>query len=120
VSDTLDQAALTALLEAVGDDSEFVGELVDTYLADAPVLLAAMRAAIEAGSGADLLRPAHTLKGNSLNLGAQELAEISRSLEQAAKGDDLADAPARLDDAEAEYGRVVEALAVAREREWRP
>jgi HPt (histidine-containing phosphotransfer) domain-containing protein len=119
VTDTIDQAALTALLEAVGDDPEFVGELVDSYLGDAPVLLAAMRAAIESGSATDLLRPAHTLKGNSLNLGAQELAEISRSLEQAAKADDLTDAPARLEEAEAEFARVVEALAAARGRGWR-
>ena len=38
---TLDPAALTDLLEMVGDDSAFVDDIVDTYLRDAPDQLAA-------------------------------------------------------------------------------
>jgi len=115
----LDATALASLLEMVGDDPDFVSELADMYLSDSPVQLAAMRAAIEAGVPADLVRPAHTLKGNSANLGAAELAGVCRELEATARAGSLVDAPDRLAAAEAEYAAVVEALADARSRGWR-
>jgi len=115
----LDGEALRALLDMVGDDPEFVGELVDTFLADSPGQLAEIRSAIAAGSPAELVRPAHTLKGNSVNLGAPALAAICRDLEAQARAGSLDGAADRLAAAEAEYRSVVDALGVARDRRWR-
>ena len=55
----VDQVALTKLLELVGSDPEFVDQLVDAYLADAPRHAAAIRAAFDAGRhrGAHRTRP---------------------------------------------------------------
>lgn len=119
VSRHLDGEVLRALLDMVGDDPEFVGELVDTFIADSPAQLAAIRSAIAAGSPEELVRPAHTLKGNSVNLGAPALAAICRDLEAQARAGSLDGAADRLTAAEAEYRDVVEALGVARQRRWR-
>ena len=62
-------AALDSLLQMVGGDADFVDELVDTFLADVPQQLAELRAAVAAGTAADAIRPAHTLKGTAASLG---------------------------------------------------
>ena len=119
MAETLDRATLAELLAAVGDDPAFVGELVDTYLADAPGQLDAIDAAIAAGSPDALVRPAHTLKGNSLNLGALELAEVARSLEMTARGGTIDGAADGAAAARAELARVRSALETARAEGWR-
>src|SRR4029079_5961716 len=85
---TLDPAALADMLEMVGDDPEFVGEIVDAYLADAPEQIRGMPAALAAGDITTSWRHAHTLKGNSRNVGATALAEIARTLEEQARAGD--------------------------------
>jgi hypothetical protein len=115
---TLDPAALADMLSMVGDDPEFVGDIVDTYLADAPAQLTGMHEALEAGDLATLGRLAHTLKGNSLNVGATALAEIARTLEEQARRGDVTDAGPRIDAAAAEFGRVITALEAARQAGW--
>jgi HPt (histidine-containing phosphotransfer) domain-containing protein len=77
----LDPAAFAHLLEITGDDLEFVDELVDTYLDDAVVQLLAMREAADAGDADAIVRPAHSLKSGSANVGAPALTEACRSLE---------------------------------------
>jgi len=116
---TLDPAALADLLSMVGDDPGFVGEIVDTYLADAPDQLLGMAAAA-AGDPVTLGRHAHTLKGNSRNVGALELAEIAREIEEASRNGDVGDAPPRIAAAAAEFERVRAALEAVRQTGWRP
>lgn len=118
MAETLDRVALAGLLEMVGDDPEFVTELVDTFLADARVHLEAMAAAVASGSAEELLRPAHTLKSNSLNLGAEELAAIARSLEEGARAGSIEGAADRVAAARDEFARVVDALDRARADAW--
>ena len=114
----IDPAALAELLESVGGDGEFVGEVVDAYLGDAPVQLEAMRTALAAGDLVALGRAAHTLKGNSRNVGATTLAEVARLIEEQARAGDATDAAARIEDADRAFGAVGEALASARSAGW--
>jgi HPt (histidine-containing phosphotransfer) domain-containing protein len=116
---TLDPAALRDMLGMVGDDPEFVGEIVDTYLADAPTQLEGMRAALAAADMPALTRHAHTLKGNSRNVGATELARIAQQLEEQGRTGDADGAGSRIDAAADELVRVTAALAAARDRGWR-
>ena len=116
----VDRAILVELLENTGDDEAFVAEVVDAYLADAPVQLAAMRETLASGDLATLGRHAHTLKGNSRGVGAVALAEVARRLEEQARNGDPAGAAERIDAAAAAFERVVEALAAARAAGWRP
>ena len=55
-------------------------------------------------------RAAHTLKGSSLQLGAQALAELFAGIEAAAKAGDYADALRRFDAGAALIARSFEAL----------
>jgi HPt (histidine-containing phosphotransfer) domain-containing protein len=116
---TLDPAALVDMLAMVGDDAEFVGDIVDTYLADAPLQLTGMEAALAAGDLVTLGRLAHTLKGNSRNVGATALAETARQLEEQARAGDTTDAGTRIAAAADEFAQVTVALAAAREQGWR-
>jgi HPt (histidine-containing phosphotransfer) domain-containing protein len=117
---TLDPAALVDMLEMVGDDPAFVGEIVDAYLADAPEQVRGMTEALATGDLVTLGRHAHTLKGNSRNVGATTLAEIARTLEEQARVGDSTDAGPRIAAAADELARVTVALGDARARGWRP
>jgi HPt (histidine-containing phosphotransfer) domain-containing protein len=106
----LDQATLEALLDSIGGDAEFMVELIDTYLADAPEQLEAMRAGLAAGDVAELVRPAHTLKSASASLGALGLAELCRALEASARSGSLVGTADSVEGVAAELQRVVQAL----------
>jgi HPt (histidine-containing phosphotransfer) domain-containing protein len=109
-NDPIDEAVLADLVESTGGDPDFLAELIDIYLDDAPRQLAAMRDAALSGRIEDLVRPAHTLKGSSASIGAVELSELSRTLELAARESAVEDPAAAIDGIEAELGRVREAL----------
>ena len=100
----LDPAALDGLREIGGD--QLVTDLVATFLADAPLLLAALR-----GRNVDeVRRAAHTLKSNGATFGATCLSELARELEELAKTGDLAGASALADRIDAEYALVAAEL----------
>jgi HPt (histidine-containing phosphotransfer) domain-containing protein len=100
----LDRSALEGLREMGGD--EFVADLVDTFLADAPPLLAALRGTdVE-----EVRRAAHTLKSNGTTFGATRFAELCRELENQAKRGDLSAAPELVSRIEAEYALVAAEL----------
>ena len=86
----VDEAVLAELLASTGDDPAFVRELLETYLAETPDQLAAIRAAIEADDAEALVRPAHTLKSSSATLGAMRLSALARELEMAGRSGSLA------------------------------
>jgi histidine phosphotransfer protein HptB len=75
----IDAAVFGELEEAAGAD--FVGELVGTFLEEAPGMLAALRSAQASASADDFRRAAHSLKSNANTFGATALAELARSLE---------------------------------------
>ncbi|HET9851955.1 MAG TPA: Hpt domain-containing protein [Candidatus Limnocylindrales bacterium] len=120
MSEVLEEQALATLLEMVGDDPAFVDELVDAYLADVPVQEAALRDAAARASAVDLVRPAHTLKGASLNLGGTQAAEIAREIEQRARTGSVVGAEELIASLEEANSALEVALRDARERRWRP
>ncbi|MDI4635113.1 Hpt domain-containing protein [Pelomonas sp. V22] len=75
-------------LEVFGDlqantGADFVVELVDTFLDEAPQLLAQLRSAHAAGEADNFRRAAHSLKSNGNTFGALGFAAQARSLELA-------------------------------------
>jgi HPt (histidine-containing phosphotransfer) domain-containing protein len=108
VTEAVDHRVLAALSQATGDDPAFLAELIDTYLADAPALLVAMRDALGAREAGRLRRAAHTLKSTSATLGAHRLADLCRHLEVAEGSAET------LAQAEDEYLRVRVDLQAAR------
>ena len=85
MTDAIDAAAFANLVEITGGDLAFVDDLVDTYLEDGAQLIEELRDAAGRGDLAALVRPAHSLKSSSLNLGAMALGERCRTLEEAAR-----------------------------------
>ena len=82
----IDPDAFARLLEITGGEIEFVDELVDTYLDDGAQMIEQLRDAALRGAVPDLVRPAHSLKSSSVNVGALALGEQCRTLEEAARG----------------------------------
>ena len=81
----LDQAVLAELRASIGDDQEFMVELVETYVTEGTANMAGLLTAAAAGDCAAIVRPAHTLKSTSASLGAMRLSAICRSIEHAGR-----------------------------------
>jgi PAS domain S-box-containing protein len=109
---SLDGAALENLRELGGDD--FVWEVIDTFLADAPTLLATLRQALDDDDADDLRRAAHSLKSNGSTLGAEEFSTLCRQLEQRAKSGRLEGASELVSRIEHEYEPLRTALDALR------
>ena len=100
----IDPATFSELQATAGAD--FVVELVDTFLEEAPQMLAELRAAQAAASAERFRRAAHSLKSNSVTFGALKLGTMARDLELG--GLVLDTVP--VDALQAEYKRAAAAL----------
>lgn len=114
VEGALDRATLDQLFDSIGGDPEFLVELIDTYVSDAPMQVQELRAAIAAGDVERLVRPAHTLKSASASLGALGLSERCRQLEAASKTGAADGAGDQVDAIAVELDRVLVALEAAK------
>ena len=108
----IDLATFRALEETAG--VEFVAELVDTFVAEAPLMLSEMRSARAAGDAERFRRAAHSLKSNSHTFGALALGALARDMELTGMSADAAQDAARLYALEAEYARAAAALMALR------
>jgi len=106
----IDAAVFAELQASAGDD--FARELIDTFLQEAPPMLAALRGAHAAGTAEAFRRSAHSLKSNATTFGALGLAALARDLELQGLAATRAEA---LDVLDAEYARVVPALEALRD-----
>jgi HPt (histidine-containing phosphotransfer) domain-containing protein len=104
----IDLAAFRALEETAGAD--FVADLVDTFAAEAPLMLAEMRSARAAGDAERFRRAAHSLKSNCNTFGALALGAKARALELDGLDADPARDRSAIDAIEADCGRVVVTL----------
>lgn len=100
----IDSTTFTELQETAGTD--FVAELVATFLEEAPHMLTELRRARAEQAADRFRRAAHSLKSNSLTFGALELGTLARSLELGGLGVD----GAAIDAVDAEYARAAAAL----------
>ena len=114
----IDPAAWAGLLESVGDDVDFMAELITTYFDDSPRLLAAMQEAFSAGNTEDLRRAAHSLKSNSANFGAIRLSRQCKELEDMGKAGVLEGAAEQIGQIVAEYEKARAALEAIQRGDW--
>ena len=105
---TIDQATFDELKATAG--AEFVAELVDTFLVEAPAMLADLRSSLAAGNADAVRRAAHSLKSNSNTFGALALGALAKHLELTGLAPAAAAGGATLDALDAEYARVASAL----------
>jgi CheY-like chemotaxis protein len=109
---SLEAAALQNLRDLGG--VEFLAEVVDVFLADAPALFTSLRSSLERQDTEELRRAAHTLKSNGSTLGAAAFAELCRTVEQHARDGRLDGVSQLVDRIEQEYATLQEALASLR------
>jgi CheY-like chemotaxis protein len=109
---SLEASALEQLRDFGG--AEFIAEVVDIFLADAPALIASLRSSLERQDAEELRRAAHTLKSNGSTLGAAAFAELCRTVEQHAKEGRIDSVPQLLDRIEQEYRLLQDPLASLR------
>jgi len=108
---TIDRAIYDELKDTAGAD--FVVELVDTFLAEAPRLIEGLRTAYDQRNADVFRRSAHSLKSNSNTFGARTLGVLARDLELGGFARaDAADAP--LEKLAQEYSRVAAELSELR------
>jgi len=104
---TIDQATFEELKQISGED--FINELIDAFLDDAPDMIRQMQAAIEARDIESLRRNAHSLKSNANTFGALELASLAKELEFMARENNL-EVGNRLEAMNQAYGKVADEL----------
>ena len=104
----IDQAVYSELQANTG--VEFVAELVDTFLEEAPGILAELPSARADANAERFRRAAHSLKSNANTFGAVSLAARARELELKGLDTDAARDEAALAALETEHARAAAAL----------
>ena len=104
----IDQSTFDELKQMSGDD--FINELIDTFLDDAPAMIAEIKSALEANNADAFRRAAHSMKSNAATFGAMQLAALAKELEMLGKENKLADSGDKLKALEEAYVSVREEL----------
>ncbi len=102
-----DEAAALARLDG---DHELLRDVAGMFVADAPRMVEAVRAAVSAGDAHALHVAAHALKGSASTFVARGLVEAAWALEQMGRRAELGGAAAALTALEAEATRLRQAL----------
>jgi histidine phosphotransfer protein HptB len=103
----IDQATFEELKQMSGED--FINELIDAFLDDAPNMLSNMQTALVANDVELFRTNAHSLKSNAYPFGAMELGALAKELELMAKQNHL-DVGDRLDALNKTFSDVAEEL----------
>ena len=99
-SPVLDAKVLRELRDIMEDD--YVN-LLQTYLDNAPQLVAEVQAALGRGDVSAMVIPVHSLKSSSANVGAMQLSSLARKAERLARAGSLGEAEAAFRDVEAAF-----------------
>jgi two-component system sensor histidine kinase/response regulator len=106
--------SIVALDPANGE--ALLARLLDTYETSSAELVATVGAALDSGNTEELRRVAHALKSSSGNVGAEQLFELCRNLEAAARSRDLASLPELVAALKRAHAEAVHELRKVRQR----
>jgi HPt (histidine-containing phosphotransfer) domain-containing protein len=110
---TVSSVNVPVLLSGFGGRSDLVAEVIDVFLADAPVMLTRLR---HAGADAsELAAAAHAIKGSAGLFSQGEAYERARALEIRARSGDASNAAAACDEIEASMARLSSELRSIRQ-----
>jgi len=109
----IDAETFAALRDTTG--SEFARELIDTFLTEAPSMLADLRESLADGDADRFRRAAHSLKSNGNTFGALAFGALARDLELAGLTQVRERGAGALAGIQSEYTRVATALASLRD-----
>jgi HPt (histidine-containing phosphotransfer) domain-containing protein len=115
IQHSIDPMILESILEMVGGGQPGeTNDFINSYLADAAVLLDTIQQAFNQQNGKELVQSAHTLKSTSAQVGAVRLAELCRQIEEMAKEDAFESIDGLSEQVKDEYERVKIAMG-----EWK-
>jgi len=103
----INKATFEELKQMSGAD--FINELIDAFLDDAPDMISQMQAALVSKDVESFRRNAHSLKSNANTFGATELGRLAKELESMGKENNL-DIGNRLDVLNEAFGKVADEL----------
>ncbi len=106
--DAVDAVDTVELLDRVGGDREFLGELVEVFMQDYPRQIKILRESLAAGDFAEIKRTGHTLKGTTASLSATPAMQLAATIE--AGSQDTAAIALTVNRLEAELHRVAAAF----------
>ncbi len=109
----IDMSAFEELKQTSGAD--FITELIDAFLEEAPKLIEELRSALQEGDSETFRRAAHSLKSNSATFGASRLSELAQELEVIGRQKRLGEVQGRIEVLESRYGDVASELKGLRE-----
>lgn len=104
----IDRATFEELKEMSGAD--FINELIDTFLEDAPKLIEEIRTSLAANNADTFRRAAHSMKSNAATFGAGQLAMLAKELEMLGKENRLNETGNRLKALEEAFASVRDEL----------
>jgi HPt (histidine-containing phosphotransfer) domain-containing protein len=85
-SPLLDSDQVQMLISSGGDDAgDLIEEILELFEEESTETIASMEASINAGNSAQLAKSAHALAGSSANIGATQLWQSAKNLENSAK-----------------------------------
>ncbi len=107
----LDPTAISNLRTLSPDDGDaFLKEIIGIFLEDTPIRITELHKSRVSGDAITFTRAAHSIKGSSSNVGAQELRSIAEKLEYQARQRGIDDVEALVAELEAAFIRTKEAL----------
>ncbi len=103
----IDQVTFNELKQMSGAD--FINELIDAFLDDAPNMIQNMQTALDTKDVESFRRNAHSLKSNANTFGATELGTLAKELEMMGKENNL-EIGNKLEVLSEAFGKVAEEL----------
>jgi len=104
----IDRTVFEELKQMSGED--FINELIDTFLEDAPNLIEEMKSALNDNNAEIFRRAAHSMKSNAATFGATELSALAKDLEMLGKENKMQGSGDRLKSLEQAYGAARQEL----------
>jgi HPt (histidine-containing phosphotransfer) domain-containing protein len=106
-------------LEQLGGDLALFQEVMDIFLAEAPIHLAALRLAIERGQAETVEKTAHTLKGEVGYLGVPGISQRASQIEEMGRLNNVSGAVNLLPQFEADMNGLLTAIRSAKALAWK-
>ena len=103
----INKATFDELKQLSGED--FINELIDAFLEEAPNMIVAMQSALVSKDVVSFRRNAHSMKSNANTFGATELAALAKELEAMGKEGNL-EIGNRLQVLQETFGKVAQEL----------
>jgi HPt (histidine-containing phosphotransfer) domain-containing protein len=104
----IDKTTFDELKQMSGE--EFINELIDTFLEDAPKMIAEIKSAYASNNTDTFRRAAHSMKSNAATFGASQLSALAQELEMLGKENKLHETGDRLKSLDEAYESVRDEL----------